>query len=353
MKFSVIVPVYGVEKYLEECVTSITSQTFDDFEIILVDDKSPDNCPAMCDGLAQKDPRIRVIHKEQNEGLGFARNTGMAAAKGDYIMFVDSDDTIALDTLQRCNEELSDGIDILVYGMKLCYENKQGITKWSEAIMPERTFYADTLSLKSDIFALLTRSRVFNYVCNKVYRRSFLTETNVFFEKTKLIEDFLFNIEIFKKAQKIKCLNQYFYLYRKPAHQTLANTPNSDFFELCKRKYCLEKDFLELCNGKEKYLQLINMGYVKHIISVIIRNKSKNAELGFAQQKQAVSKIINDPLTVDVMSEYVPHSLPYKLVSRFIKNKKPIALLLVCSLINFMQYKLKPALKKFLNSRKR
>ena len=75
MKFSVIVPVYGVEKYLDECVQSILSQTYSDFELILVDDKSPDNCPVMCDAYAAQDARVRVIHKEANEGLGFARNT--------------------------------------------------------------------------------------------------------------------------------------------------------------------------------------------------------------------------------------------------------------------------------------
>ena len=90
---SVIVPVYKVENFLDRCVESIVGQTYENLEIILVDDGSPDNCPAMCDEWAEKDSRIRVIHKE-NGGLCSARNAGMDIAAGDYLGFVDSDDCI-------------------------------------------------------------------------------------------------------------------------------------------------------------------------------------------------------------------------------------------------------------------
>lgn len=93
MKLSIIVPIYNVEPYLRRCIDSILAQTFTDFELILVDDGSPDNCPAICDEYAEKDPRIVVIHK-QNGGLSDARNAGLDIARGDYIGFVDSDDYI-------------------------------------------------------------------------------------------------------------------------------------------------------------------------------------------------------------------------------------------------------------------
>lgn len=98
-EISVIVPVYKVEKYLDRCVESIVNQTYRDFELILVDDGSPDNCPAMCDEWAQKDERIRVVHKK-NGGLSSARNAGMDVMRGEYVCFVDSDDWVELDTLE-------------------------------------------------------------------------------------------------------------------------------------------------------------------------------------------------------------------------------------------------------------
>ena len=91
---SIIVPVYKTEAYLEKCVDSILAQTFRDFELLLIDDGSPDNCPALCEEAAARDPRIRVIH-QKNAGLSAARNTGVEAAHGEWIGFVDSDDSIA------------------------------------------------------------------------------------------------------------------------------------------------------------------------------------------------------------------------------------------------------------------
>lgn len=100
IKVSVIVPVYNVEAYLEECVQSILHQTYTNLEIILVDDGSPDNCPEMCDQYAEAESRVRVIHKE-NGGLADARNAGMKIATGDYLEFVDSDDWIGLELIEN------------------------------------------------------------------------------------------------------------------------------------------------------------------------------------------------------------------------------------------------------------
>ena len=98
-KISIIVPIYNVEKYLDRCVRSLCNQTLQDIEIILVDDQSPDDCPRMCDEYAKQDSRIIVIHKK-NGGLGYARNSGMKVATGEYVAFVDSDDYVDLDMFE-------------------------------------------------------------------------------------------------------------------------------------------------------------------------------------------------------------------------------------------------------------
>lgn len=120
---SVIVPVYKVEAYLDKCVQSIVDQTFTNLEIILVDDGSPDNCPALCDAWAKKDSRIRVIHKE-NGGLSDARNAGMAVATGELIGFVDSDDYISPDMYQVLYERMmEDDSDIAACGVEMVWED--------------------------------------------------------------------------------------------------------------------------------------------------------------------------------------------------------------------------------------
>lgn len=161
MKLSIIVPVYKVEQYLDKCVESILAQTFTDYEIILVDDGSPDNCGQMCREWERRDGRIRTIHKE-NGGLSDARNAGIDIAKGDYIGFVDSDDYIKPDmfevlvaNLERNNADISmcgymdvyaNGvrkktlIERCMYGIKtrlsirLCLGNCCQCTQWSRFI---------------------------------------------------------------------------------------------------------------------------------------------------------------------------------------------------------------------------
>lgn len=116
---SVIVPVYGVEKYLDRCLDSIVNQTYRNLQIILVDDKSPDSSPEICDKWAQTDSRISVIHKDVNEGIGLARNTGLTIAEGDYITFVDSDDYLDKDAYRRLVENaVETGADIVYMSCK-------------------------------------------------------------------------------------------------------------------------------------------------------------------------------------------------------------------------------------------
>ena len=127
MRFSVIMPVYNVEKYLNYAVNSVLSQTFNDFELILIEDASPDNCAALCDNLANTDKRIKVIHNKINTGLGDARNAGFNKAQGEFILFMDSDDFWAPNTLEILNREV-DSFDITVFGIKRFFEDKNDKT---------------------------------------------------------------------------------------------------------------------------------------------------------------------------------------------------------------------------------
>ena len=137
---TVVVPIYGVEKYLDRCVESIVSQSHADLEILLIDDGSKDACPRMCDAWAAKDPRIRVIHKE-NAGLGMARNTGIEHATGDYICFFDSDDYIAPDTVEKSLAlALETGAEIVHFGMHRV--DRQGKLAGSVIPAPEKTCFA-------------------------------------------------------------------------------------------------------------------------------------------------------------------------------------------------------------------
>lgn len=126
MFFSVIVPIYNIEKYLSRCIDSVLSQTFADFELILVDDGSPDNCPKICDEYLKKDPRIKVIHKE-NGGLVSARQAGISEAQGDYIFNLDGDDAITPDALMTAYQIILDTkVDLVSFSYRIYTNDKLG-----------------------------------------------------------------------------------------------------------------------------------------------------------------------------------------------------------------------------------
>ncbi len=147
--FSVIVPIYKVEKYLRRCVDSILAQTYKDFEVLLIDDGSPDGCPQICDEYARLDPRVRVIHKP-NGGLISARNAGIQAARGDYICYVDADDWAKENMLQFIHEKLSQSpvpLDMVLFAAHNVYEDHM-----EETINMVPEGYYDRERLEKEIF---------------------------------------------------------------------------------------------------------------------------------------------------------------------------------------------------------
>ena len=169
-KISVIVPVFKVEKYLDRCIRSVLAQTFRNFELILVDDGSPDRCPKMCDEWAKNDSRIRVIH-QSNQGLSAARNAGIRAAVGEYISFIDSDDWVSATMLSDLYRLLIKyDADISVCGLKKCSsENNQPVGTG----LCGRCWSRDEFM---DIILKIKSNRTVHYACGKLYRRKVLDD---------------------------------------------------------------------------------------------------------------------------------------------------------------------------------
>ena len=221
MKISFIVPVYKVELYLRECVTSLIRQTFKDFEIILVDDGSPDLCPALCDQLAAEDPRIKAFHKP-NGGLSDARNYGLLQAQGDYVIFVDSDDFWRhKDDLQKIVEILDSKIvDVLCFNISYYYEDTQTFRDWAP-------FPSTVLSpcSPSDFLVQMQKTGTLPMsACSKVCRRTFLIENNIKFIKGIKGEDSPWVIDVLDNVKQIYCVNQFIYAYRQNREGSITNT---------------------------------------------------------------------------------------------------------------------------------
>lgn len=205
---SVIVPVYKVEAYLKPCVDSILAQTYSDFELILVDDGSPDNCPQICDEYAEKDPRIRVIH-QQNGGLSAARNSGLDAAVGEYITFVDSDDLVFPDFLENMIKlQNQTQADISICGIYLFHEEDGPALKKREA-SEKFTLYTGRRACK-DVFNLNGMGVT---ACGKMYSSKIWT--NLRFPEGIIHEDNATTPIAFYKAKFVIMTEVPLYLYRQ------------------------------------------------------------------------------------------------------------------------------------------
>lgn len=330
---SIIMPVYNVEKYLAQAINSVLNQTHTNFELILVDDASPDNSPTLCDEFSKKDSRICVIHKPVNQGLGYARNTGLDAAQGEYVYFIDSDDYIQNDLLEKALSAFTDNIDFVVFGINRFHVSNSGETTKIEKLF-SNSFSAYTSDEIVEAFLLLNRNKIFPFAWNKLYKKSFIDALNIKFEKTKLIEDFLFNIHLFQNAKGIKIIPDCLYNYRKPTHETLASTYSPDFFDLCKRKYSLEKYFLDKSQANAGAYNTIYDSYIKHIISVFIKNHSKKSGLSYKQKRKEIKLVLNDEITLDVFNRYKPVSLVMMVILILLKTKSTRLIQFIISIIS-------------------
>ena len=200
---SVIVPIYNVEPYLHRCVDSILQQTYRDFELILVDDGSPDSCGVICDEYAAADARVKVIHKS-NGGLSDARNAGLEIAQGEYVAFVDSDDWVAPDYLEQL--------------MTALIENAADIseceilrTEGEETISSGESGKSATFETVAAMEQLIHDGVFHQYVWNKLYRRSVIAD--IIFPKGKTNEDEFWTYRVFGNAKKVTKISNVLYFY--------------------------------------------------------------------------------------------------------------------------------------------
>lgn len=229
--FSIIIPIYKVEAYLEKCVTSAMEQTFGDIEIILVDDGSPDNCPRLCDGFAQKDGRIRVIH-QQNGGISRARNAGLAAATGAYILFLDGDDALEKTACERLLPFTKTEADILL-GCASVEGGQRDLAQLPFAgVLPGAAYYKQALRAgKNQVVAWLNG-----------YRRAFLQEQNLRFPPGILHEDEDFTPRAFLCAQSVVYTGVQIYRYTlRPGSITQKGDKEKNLADYCTTCQRLEK----------------------------------------------------------------------------------------------------------------
>lgn len=235
MKFSIIIPVYNIEKYLSACLESILSQEFKDYEIIIIDDGSTDNSFKICENYAKKDARIKVEH-QKNAGVGKARNKGIKMAQAEYLLFLDGDDVLVQNSLYNINNcmKTADNSDIIFCNYHK--ENSDGkIIDYNYSFLKEKiNNYSDSMNLIDEIikYGILSSS------CNKLYRTNFIKNNKVFFNDFIYAEDFNWCLNLILMNPKCFYCNEYLFIY-KYRNESITKSVNLKK-ELDRMQFCLK-----------------------------------------------------------------------------------------------------------------
>lgn len=314
-KVSVIVPIYNVEKILKRCIDSLINQTLKDIEIILVDDESPDNCPEICDEYAKQDGRIKVIHKK-NGGLGYARNSGLEQATGEYIGFVDSDDYVKCDMYEKMYEAAKKYRAQVVYG-GINYVNNNKINKVDNYTEENKVFNGieevrqvlmDTVS--SD-YSSKEDSKYGASVCKGIFLKSFIIDNKIKFysERNYVSEDSLFDIDLLTKVDKVVIIpGAYYYYDYNPT--SLTSSYRRDRFEKNKELYKFAKQKLWDAYHNEEIIKQYGRSFIASSrVSIIQETNRKD---GVLNQIRGIKAICKDEMLADVLKQYPWLKLPFK-----------------------------------------
>lgn len=306
-KISVIVPVYNIEKYIQQCIESIVNQTYKNLEIILVDDGSTDNSGKLCDDYAAQDQRIRVIHKE-NGGLSDARNAGLETCTGDFISFIDGDDWIELNMYEIMLEHINKNYcDIVSCGYNVRYKNKNYKVYSSNKIIDKcdiiRCYYAE--------------NNVFYGTCMRLYKKYIWKDLR--FPKGKIYEDVFVFLDSFLKSNRIMIVSDCLYNYRQRKSSIMGRN--------------FDKRQLNLIDGHKKNLIFISKNYPQYI------SKAKK-ELLLGEKDillKAINSLAQDDFTINVkikIQNDIRNNIKFIVFSELFSIKSKVALILAALNLN-------------------
>lgn len=330
MKYSVIIPVYNVEKYIDRCLQSVISQNYEDMEIIVIENGSTDNSPHICDTYANKYANISVYHIE-NHGVGSARNFGLSKARGEFIYFVDADDYLIGNLFSDLEEKLHDKVDLLVFSYYNSIEKDLIELKRNPKILPNDVSLDKTNFITS--FKELVLTDMMYTVWNKIYRRDFLIENNLYFLRYELGEDVRFNLKVYELVENISLSTECYYVYISGRMNSAMGRYNSNrvtyqLEELSQIEYLLnkwnifDKSFIDTLKSR------ILMSNIQNIVLQNMSIETQKKKIGELCRIDDINSLINSS----------PSKL-HILIRIFLKSKLYIIVIFLKRIQNFVNKK--------------
>lgn len=329
---SVVIPIYNVELYLEQCLKSVLEQTLYKIEIILIDDESPDNCPNICDKYSKTDNRIKVIHKK-NGGLGFARNSGIEVAEGEFIIFIDSDDIIEKNMLQdlynkcikynldscsccftRFNETSSNIIQEGATQFTI-FEGKERVKDYLFSMIGSRPGYK-----KDSLFLISACKTLYSLKLIKLHNLRFLSE------KQYASEDAFFNVDFYALAKRVGFTPEGYYHYRVNNNSISQTYPPHKYKAMINSSY-LMKDYLA------KYFELNEYKYTYkrflfRNLKIILKKETLSTNNSVLERISKIRNCLNEEVFKPLFTKYPIRKWTFQQQIYYILAKYKMAILL-------------------------
>lgn len=306
---SIIMPVYNAESYLKNAVNSVLSQSFCDFELICVNDKSTDRSGELLKNIAAADNRVVIIDSDINVGAGHARNLGIERASGTYLTFVDADDTVEPDLYERIfNISSGKDFDEMVFGLYEEHFDKNGTYKKSIQISYSETY----ATCKTDIaktFLELENLTLFGYQWNSIYKSEIIFKNNIRFEAALFYEDFFFNLEVAKHINSVIFSDCCGYHYYKRVNNSVTHSFSKDYFDLSYRRIA---DMYSFCkeNGADvkRMNDILGNRLLRYTLSALGRNNDAQSEMDTKDRMREIKRIASLPLYSELLPECTPEN---------------------------------------------
>lgn len=329
---SIIVPVYNGEKYIQRCVACIQAQTYTNLEIIFVDDGSKDASGAILDKIANKDDRIKVIHKE-NGGLCSARNVGIKKATGTYIYFFDVDDEIMPDLITD-NIALAkeDQADVVMFGFwyELVEKNIEKKNPANNLFIGNGEEY-----FRQELVSTVERE-IFNAPWNKLIRLNFLRESGLLFdERYPIYEDIIFNATLMKLAKKVVVNPQTYYKYYVRTSGTLITRFYEGFFDSVTQFYINAMEYCEQYENHEQQKRAFAKVYVVHVYTHL-KQISTNNNLPKMKKRELITRICKNAYFLEAL-EMVPLTGRKKYIKHLVKKNRVTQIAILYQGLDWLQ----------------
>lgn len=336
MKVSIIIPIFNCGKYLDKSIPQVLEQTHKDLELILINDGSTDNSLELCEKFAKLDSRVQVVNKPKSEGAGPARNDGIDKANGEYLMFIDADDQIENNMVERLLDAVvSNNCQVAACGYETYVEGSETADR-ENIFLPQKVYRGSEVQT---LFAQYFPEGMVGYLWNKIYDAKLIKEKNIRYPDMRRLQDGVFNVEFFHHAESCCIIEDILYHYRLNAQTDMFRKLPKNYYDLISQ---FSKSFIEKKKEWGSFSnEKIAVFFLNELGSCLENAFSPQWEMSKRERRQYFDNIAKDEFFKEMFKEQVQLSRYRRFLIEGLEKQSFLMIEMVVQLKNFLKLRMK------------